>query len=399
VSEKLKKIILKPGREKSLKQRHPLIFSGAIGTWPDSQDGELLSVSSSTGDYLGCGYFRKDASLAGRILWFAEVPETCSFSDWARNTITTALAMRLSMPLSGNAWRLINGDSDGMPGVIIDRYAEYLVFQIAAIGMEKRKQELVEACLGAFKAASMELKGILQKPGPPGSSEPGTIQKPVWLSGEETLTEVITENGLKFKVDFVDSQKTGFFLDQRENRALIRELARNRTVLNCFSYTGGFSVYAAKGGARRVDSVDSSARAVETARDNFDLNGIDSAAHGFHTSDVFEFLRESEIEADLIILDPPAFARNKRELPGAMRGYRDIHRLAMRQINPGGIIATSSCSHPVDAALFQKIIFQAALEARRNVKIIHKHRQSPDHPTSIYFPEGEYIKGFVLFVD
>ncbi|MCE9597163.1 MAG: class I SAM-dependent rRNA methyltransferase [Spirochaetia bacterium] len=307
--------------------------------------------------------------------------------------------MRQRLSLEGNAWRMIHGESDGLPGLTVDRYATVLVIQIASLGMEIQKEFIVDALVHGMKRANLPLTGILQKACPPGSMEPGTATQAEWLYGDPVEEVVIDENRLTFKVDLVAPQKTGFFLDQRENRALIRQMSKGRRVLNCFSFTGAFSVNAASGGATRVDSVDSSERAIENARENFKLNNLPDLDHGFHKADVFEFLRSSKIEADLIILDPPAFARSKRDLPQAMRGYRDIHRLALQRIEPGGLLMTSSCSHPVDEALLQKIIFQAALEAKRNVKIIQKHRQGSDHPISIYYPEGEYIKGFLLYVD
>ncbi|MBL8021767.1 MAG: class I SAM-dependent rRNA methyltransferase [Leptospirales bacterium] len=392
-------IILKAGREKSLKHRHPLVFSGAIETWPEFQDGDLLTVRSKGGDYQGCGYFRRNASLAGRMLWFADTSETTEFTPWVKEAIHKAAVMRLRLSFEGNAWRMVHGESDNLPGLTVDRYATVLVMQIASLGMELQKKSIVDGLVHAMKETGLELTGILQKPCPPASAEPGTLTQAEWLYGNPIESIKINENHLTFNVDLVAPQKTGFFLDQRENRALIRQMSRGKRVLNCFSFTGAFSVNAASGGATRVDSVDSSERAIENASLNFRLNNLPEEAHGFHRADVFEFLRSAKIEADLIILDPPAFARSKRDLPQAMRGYRDIHRLALQRITPGGLLLTSSCSHPVDEALLQKIIFQASLEARRNVKIIQKHRQGPDHPISIYYPEGEYIKGFLLYVE
>lgn len=393
------RIVLQPGREKSIKQRHPLVFSGAVAKWPTFEDGDLLNVQSHSGEYLGCGQFRKGASLAGRMLWFAESPEDTDFQQWAVDRFVAALGLRTSLPLDGNAWRAVAGESDGMPGVTLDRYAEYWVIQISSVGMERNKEHLISAFRSASAKAGVNCKGMYQKVVPRTSAEPGTLESSAWIYGSGVDSVTIQENGLSFRVEFEGSQKTGFFLDQRENRAYLRTLSRNRRVLNCFSYTGGFSVYAASGGASRVVSVDSSEKAIALAKENFSLNQISQANHGFEASDVFEYLRSVEEEFDIIVLDPPAFARTKRDLPQAMRGYRDIHRLAFQVIEKGGLVLTSSCSHPVDSDLMRKIIFQAALEARRDVRILQSHRQSPDHPLSIFYPEGDYLKGFLLHID
>lgn len=396
---KLPRIVLHPGRDKSVRHRHPLVFSGSIQKWPDLHESPLLSVRSHTGDYLGVGFFRQGASLAGRMLWFSDTPESTTFEDWLEGRLVRAVRMRLLLPLEGDAFRLIMGESDGLPGVTIDRYADLLVIQVSSAFMEERKFILLDSVLSALQTQGIVINAVLQRPVPQASAEPSTLKEAAWLKGEPRQRQQFKENGLSFWIDFSASQKTGFFLDQRENRSLLERFARGRHVINCFCYTAASSVYAARGGAVRVDSVDVSETALAVARDNFRENGIDPAAHGFFEEDVFEFLRKPDIKADIIVLDPPAFARTKRDLPQAMRGYRDIHRLALARVQRGGFVLTSSCSHPVSEELLQKVIFQAALEAGRNVRIIEKHRNSPDHPASIFYPEGGYLKGFLLYVD
>jgi 23S rRNA (cytosine1962-C5)-methyltransferase len=395
---KLPRIVLHPGRDKSVRHRHPLVFSGSIEKWPD-HDSPLLSVRSHAGDYLGVGHFRAGQSLAGRMLWFSDTPESTSFEDWIEGRIERAVKMRTNLPLDTDAFRLIMGESDGIPGVTLDRYADLLVIQVSSAFMEERKFILLDALIAALAKKNIAISTVLQRPVPAASSEPGTQKQAAWLKGEPTQRHRFMENGLRFWIDFSASQKTGFFLDQRENRSLLERYARGRHVLNCFCYTGASSVYAARGGALRVDSVDVSEGALAVARDNFRDNGLDVSKHGFYEEDVFEYLRKPDIKADIIVLDPPAFARTRKELPQAMRGYRDIHRLAFSRVERGGFVLTSSCSHPVTEDLLQKVIFQAALEAGRNVRILEHHRNAADHPTSIFYPEGGYIKGFLLYVD
>lgn len=396
---KLPRIVLHPGRDKSVRHRHPLVFSGSIEKWPDLHDSPLLSVRSHAGDYLGVGHFRQGASLAGRMLWFSDTPESTQFEDWLEARLDRAVKMRTSLPLDGDAFRVIMGESDGIPGVTLDRYADLLVLQISSAFMEERKFVLVDAVTASLERHGIAVSVVLQRPVPAASSEPGTQKESAWLKGEPRQRQKFTENALGFWIDFAASQKTGFFLDQRENRSLLERFARGRRVINCFCYTGASSVYAARGGAVRVDSVDVSQGALAVARENFRENGFDVSQHGFIEADVFEYLRSPEVRADIIVLDPPAFARTRKDLPQAMRGYRDIHRLAFSRVERGGFVLTSSCSHPVTEELLQKVIFQAALEAGRNVRILERHRNSPDHPASIFYPEGGYIKGFLLYVD
>jgi 23S rRNA (cytosine1962-C5)-methyltransferase len=278
--------------------------------------------------------------------------------------------------------------------LIADFYAGVLVLQFSTRGMDRLK-DFVVGVLGKLTAPA----AVYEKSNLPSRREEGLPQGEAWLQGDPIPRVEILEDGLRFGVDIPDSQKTGFYLDQREMRRMARDLARGRRVLNAFSYTGGFTVAALAGGAVSADSVDLSARAVGQAAENCRRNGFEGGGLGFHAADVFEFLRAQPLDYDLVVLDPPAFAKRKTEVMGACRGYKDIHRLVFQKVPPGALVMTFSCSHFVDEALFRQVVFQAAREADRGVRILQRHRQALDHPVNIYHPESEYLKGFVLSVD
>ncbi|MGZ5438802.1 MAG: class I SAM-dependent rRNA methyltransferase, partial [Candidatus Aminicenantales bacterium] len=313
-----------------------------------------------------------------------------------RRSVERALALRAEFfaPAVTNARRLVNAEGDGLPGLIADLYDDVLVLQIATLGMEKLKPLIIELLTGALKPRT-----IFEKSDLPARREEGLEETEALLAGEPVEKVRILENGIPFWVGLAGGQKTGFYLDQRESRKLVRECSSGRRVLNAFSYTGSFSVCALLGGAVKADSIDSSAAAMALAQDNFELNGLASGSGTFFTADVFEFLREPALDHDFIILDPPAFAKKRTDVVAACRGYKDINRLAMQRVRAPGLVLTFSCSHFVDEVLFQQVVFQAAQEAGRRVRILQRHRQAFDHPVNIYHPETAYLKGFLLYVD
>lgn len=388
---KMNVVVLKSHKDKPVRHRHHWIFSGAIHSIPDFENGDILPVESSTGDFLGYGYFHHHTSISGRMLSFDDTPgEKALIKNLDR-------AMALRKQLIGKdttAYRLVNSEGDGIPGLVVDVYDTVVVLQIATIGIDRLKPLIVDHLKKILKPTSIYEKSTL-----PSRREEGIKDMEGLLAGESTDTVDITEHGLRFRVSIKDSQKTGFFLDQREMRQWVRELASKKKVLNCFGYTGGFSVYALAGGATQVDTVDISPEAITLAQTNAELNGFDSKKHGWFAEDAFVFLREQKLAYDLIILDPPAFAKKKTDIIAACRGYKDINRLAIEKIPSGGMILTSSCSYHVDEKLFQTVIFQAAHDAGRTVRIIGRHHLAPDHPINVYHPEGEYLKSLLLSVD
>ena len=388
----MESVVLKPGKDRAVRNRHHWIFSGAVRSLPEFEDGGVLPVRSAAGDLLGHAYFNRASSIVGRMVSFgAEPPE-----DALRRAVDGAVALRRRFfdPAVTNALRLVNAEGDHLPGLVADLYDDVLVLQVATLGMEKLKPFILE-----LLAAAVNPRAVYERSDLPSRREEGLPEREGPLSGETPGRLRVLENGLPFWVDIARSQKTGFYLDQREMRRLAGEVARGRHVLNAFSYSGAFSVCALKGGAVRADSVDSSADAVALAQENFELNGLPSDSGIFFAADVFEFLREPDLGYDFIILDPPAFAKRKTDVVRACRGYKDINRLAIQRVRPRGLVMTCSCSHFVDDRLFQQVVFQAAGEAGRRVRILQRHRQSLDHPVNIYHPETEYLKGLLLYVD
>lgn len=381
---------LKTGKDKPLLNRHHWIFSGAVSSIPDVPNGSLVQVVSQQGSLLGTAYINRRSSILGRMVAFgATDPEQAIISS-----IEKAIALRASyLPPQTTAYRVINGEGDALPGLIVDRYGDYLVVQISTLGMEQLKSLVVDQLTRHFSP-----KGIYEKSLLPSRKEEGLEPCAQILQGEIPEKIAVFEHGLSFLVDPVKGQKTGFFLDQREMRAWVKELAPGKRVLNVFSYTGGFSVYASAGGAAKVDSVDISTEAVHLAEEQMRLNHLDSSNHRFFAEDAFEFLRK-DLPYDLVILDPPAFAKRAKDVVQACRGYKEINRLAMQKMPPRSLLLTCSCSYHVDESLFQKVLFQAASEAKREMRIIGKHRQAIDHPVNLFHPEGNYLKSFLLALE
>lgn len=388
----MKAVVLKPGRDKAIRHRHHWIFSGAVRDMPDFEDGTVLPVRAADGELLGHGYFNRKSSITGRMVSFGEEPPETAI----RRSLDRALALRARYfdPAVTNARRLINAEGDGLPGLVADLYDDVLVLQVATLGMERLKPLVV-----GHLAAALRPRAVYERSDLPARREEGLGDVEALLAGEAVERVRILEGGIPYWVVLTSGQKTGFYLDQRESRRLVRECAAGRRVLNMFAYTGSFSVCALLGGAVRADSVDSSAPAMALAQENFELNGLPADAGLFFTADVFEFLREPALDHDFIILDPPAFAKKRTDVVAGCRGYKDINRLALQRVRAPGLVLTFSCSHFVDEGLFQQVVFQAAHEAGRRVRILQKHRQAFDHPVNIYQPETAYLKGFLLYVD
>jgi 23S rRNA (cytosine1962-C5)-methyltransferase len=390
------RLMLKAGRERSLARRHPWIFSGAIGaTQNPPASGDTVQVCAADGRFLAWAAFSPSSQIRARVWSFdeAEVPGPDSF----RRKILAALAIRrAAIPAQEtDALRLVHGESDGLPGFIADRYADALVVQLMSAGSERWREALIDilreqsGCVRVYERSDAdvrELEGLAPRAGP--------------ISGPEFDRPVkIFEHGLKYEVDVVAGQKTGFYLDQRDNRRRVGRLARGRDVLNCFCYTGGFTLSALAGGARSVLSIDSSAPALAMGRSNFALNGFDASRAQWLEADVFGALRKLRDDGrqfDLIVLDPPKFAPTPKDAERAARGYKDINLNALRLLRPGGLLATFSCSGGISPELFQKIVAGAAADAGVPLMLRERFTAAPDHPVLIEFPEGEYLKGLLL---
>ena len=391
-----KKVYLKAGKEESLKRFHPWVFSGAIARIEgEPEEGEIVDVYTSKKEFMACGHFQI-GSIAVRVLTFRQ--EEINRDFWKRR-LEVALDLRRSLNLvdnpENNTYRLVHGEGDNLPGLIIDVYGQTAVMQAHSAGMHVYRMEIAEAL----------------------SEVMGDIVQHIYYKSETTLPfkadlgpengfikggspeNVALENGLKFHVDWLKGQKTGFFVDQRENRHLLERYSKGRNVLNMFCYTGGFSFYAMRGGANLVHSVDSSAKAIDLTNQNVELNFPGDKRHQAFAEDAFKYLDRMGDQYDLIILDPPAFAKHRDALRNALRGYSKLNAKAFEKIKPGGILFTFSCSQVVDKKDFRNAVFTAAAQSGRSVRILHQLTQPGDHPVNIYHPEGEYLKGLVLYVE
>jgi 23S rRNA (cytosine1962-C5)-methyltransferase len=390
------KIILKSGRERSLNRFHLWVFSGAIkkiGGKPE--DGDVVEVYSNNLEYLATGHFQQ-GSIMVRIFSFEKTDAGEEF--WIRK-FGKAIEYRTGLGLfdstETNVFRLIHGEGDGMPGLIADFYNGVIVIQAHSVGMfnmrhlfaKVLKKILNEKVVAIYDKSDSTLNMAGKQPGNEG-----------FLEGNIDLA-MVSEYGNKFEIDFRDGQKTGFFVDQRENRRLLQNYCNGKKVANIFGYTGGFSVYAAKGGAILTDTIDVSEKAIELAEKNMRLNFSENRSFRFFSEDAFAFLKNAETKYDVIALDPPAFAKHQGALENALKAYRRINEAAIRQLNPGGVLFTFSCSQVVSKDDFRKAVFSAAAATGRNIRIVHQLTQPADHPINIYHPEGEYLKGLVLFVE
>ena len=395
------RIFLRRGKEESLLRRHPWIFSGAIGRVECPSDtiaeGEIVDVHTAAGDFIARGHYQI-GSIAVRVLTFEreKIDQT-----WWNLRIAVAYDVRRTLGLTDNpsttCYRLIHGEGDSLPGLVIDIYGTTAVVQCHSVGMYRSRMQIAEALRAVYGA---RLAAVYDKSSQTVPYKAGLNAVDGYLMGKvATPTQEVSENGHRFLVNWEEGQKTGFFLDQRCNRELVERYAAGRTVLNTFCYTGGFSVYAAAGGAKEVCSVDASERAVQLADENMRLNFGDSFPHTTLACDAVEYLKQIGDRYDLIILDPPAFAKHHKVLGNAMQGYKRLNARALSQIRPGGILFTFSCSQAVTKELFRTTVFSAAAIAGRNVRILHQLAQPADHPINIYHPEGEYLKGLVLYVE
>ena len=389
-----KKVFLKPGKEESLKRFHPWVFSGAIARVEgEPEEGE---VYTSKKEFIACGHFQI-GSIAVRVLSFRQEPIDHAF--WVRR-LQVAKDLRCALGVLGNpqnnTYRLVHGEGDNLPGLIIDVYDHTAVMQAHSAGMHLDRMAVAEAL---EEVMGDVIQHIYYK------SETTLPFKADLLATENGFLKggspenVAMENGLKFHVDWLKGQKTGFFVDQRENRALLERYAKGRNVLNMFCYTGGFSFYAMRGGANLVHSVDSSAKAIDLTNENVSLNFPGDTRHQAFAEDAFKFLDRMGDQYDLIILDPPAFAKHRDALRNALRGYTKLNAKAFEKIRPGGILFTFSCSQVVNKQDFRNAVFTAAAQSGRSVRILHQLTQPGDHPVNIYHPEGEYLKGLVLYVE
>ena len=400
----MRQVYLKRGKEESLLRFHPWVFSGAIQQADEGIDeGEVVRVVNSQGDFIAVGHYQM-GSIAVRVLSFAD--ESIDESFWGKR-LASALRVRQTVGLAdnprNNTYRLVHGEGDMLPGLVIDVYGQTAVMQAHSVGMhlcrEAIARQLVEVMDG--RIAHVYYKSETTLPGKMrndeiGTSDDGTLSYFIYGGCDDNTA---MENGLLFYVDWLRGQKTGFFVDQRDNRLLLERFAKGRRVLNMFCYTGGFSFYAMRGGAELVHSVDSSAKAIELTNRNVELNFPGDARHQAYCEDAFRYLEQAGSQYDLIILDPPAFAKHRGALHNALKGYTRLNQKAFQKIQPGGILFTFSCSQVVTKDHFRNAVFTAAAQAGRKVRILHQLHQPADHPINIYHPEGEYLKGLVLYVE
>lgn len=391
-----KTIQLKKGKEESLNRFHPWIFSGAILKKDDDiEEGEVVKVYTYDKRFIALGHYQI-GSIAVRVLSFSDTEISLSF--WV-SRIQSAFNMRKAIGLAdlsdNNTFRLVHGEGDNLPGLIIDCYGTTAVMQAHSVGMHGQRQEICEA-LKQVMGNRIESVYYKSETTLPYKADLG--QENEFLLGA-SKDDVALENGLKFHVDWLKGQKTGFFIDQRENRCLLEKYAQGRSVLNMFCYTGGFSVYAMRGGAKLVHSVDSSAKAIELTNANIQMNFPNDERHASFCDDAFKFLDSHDAQYDLMVLDPPAFAKHRGALRNALKGYTRLNLKGFERIKPGGILFTFSCSQVVTKDNFRNAVFTAAAQAGRNVRILHQLHQPADHPVNIYHPEGEYLKGLVLYVE
>ncbi len=390
-----KEIRLKRGKEESLRRFHPWVFSGAIQSMDEGiEEGEVVRVVTNTGDFIAVGHYQQ-GSIAVRVLSFSDVQIADEF--W-HSRLLSALRMRQAIGIAdnpdNNTYRLVHGEGDHLPGLIVDVYGQTAVMQAHSIGMHLCRKDIARVLneVMEWRISHIYYKSETTLPFMTADDMNGFL-----VGGSDD--NIATENGLKFRVDWLKGQKTGFFVDQRENRSLLEHYAKGKRVLNMFCYTGGFSFYAMRGGAELVHSVDSSGKAIELTRQNVELNFPGDSRHEAFCEDAFKYLEQAGSNYNLIILDPPAFAKHRGALHNALKGYTRLNQKAFEKIEKGGILFTFSCSQVVTKDHFRNAVFTAAALAKRKVRILHQLHQPADHPVNIYHPEGEYLKGLVLYVE
>lgn len=389
-------IKLKKGKDRVIHNRHPWIYSGAVAQMPELEKGEIVEILNHENQLVAYAFYAPGNQIIARVFDFTNEKKDIETAEYWQERIYTAYELRKKYIISKqtNSYRLLHAEGDFFPGLIADVYKDVVVLQFLIKGTERIKYWIIQALTNlGFKYIYAKSKNVSQV------LEQMNIPKG-WLSEEGPEKVEILENGVKFIVDFQTGQKTGFFLDQRDARELVGQYSKGKNVLNTFSYSGGFSIYALMAGAKLVHSVDSSESAIKLAEENAVLNGFSAPQHQGFTQDVFSYLKSMEDNFyDLIVLDPPAFAKTARAVNNATRGYKELNLKAMKKIKKGGILFTFSCSQKIDRDLFRKIIFGAAADAQRNIRILHQTTQPPDHPINIYHPENEYLKGLVLYVE
>lgn len=391
-----KQIFLKRGKEESLKRFHPWIFSGAIHHMDEGiEEGETVRVITAAGEFIAVGHYQI-GSIAVRVLSFEDIEINTDF--WCER-LQSALDVRIGVGIAdsptNNTYRLVHGEGDYLPGLVIDCYGSTAVMQAHSVGMHVCRNEI---CQALVKVMGDRIANVYYKSETTLPYKADLHQENGFLVGGDA-SNVAMENGLKFHIDWLRGQKTGFFVDQRENRSLLEQYAKGKSVLNMFCYTGGFSVYAMRGDAKQVHSVDSSAKAIELTNDNVALNFPGDARHEAFCEDAFKYLDEHDQQYDLIVLDPPAFAKHRAALRNALKGYTRLNVKGLQRIKKGGILFTFSCSQVVTKDNFRNAVFTAAAQVGRKVRILHQLHQPADHPINIYHPEGEYLKGLVLYVE
>ena len=392
-----KKVKLKPKKEESLKRFHPWIFSGAVQSKDESlTEGEVVNVYTINDEFIAVGHYQI-GSIEVRVLSFEE--EDIDLDFWKKR-LSSALELRKSIGLlsdNNNSYRLVHGEGDLLPGLIIDVYAETAVIQSHSVGMHESRLMICDALKAVL---GDKLKNVYYKSETTLPYKANLGAENEYLYKGDSVNEIALENGLKFYPDWVKGQKTGFFVDQRDNRALLEKYSKGRSVLNMFCYTGGFSFYALRGGANLVHSVDSSSKAIMLTNRNVGLNFPDDKRHEAFAEDAFKFLGGiNKGDYDLIILDPPAFAKHRGAIKNALQGYKRLNAAAFEKVAPGGIVFTFSCSQVISKDAFRLAVFSAAALSGRSVRILHQLSQPADHPINIYHPEGEYLKGLVLYVE
>ncbi len=387
-----KKVILKKDKEAPLRHRHRWIFSGAIERADQYTDGEILQVYSNKNELLGHAYFNSKTTIAGRMLNFSNEDPIASI----KRNIKTSFEMRKKLINidDTNCFRIINGENDNVPGLTADLYNDVIVIQISTAGMDKLKPIVVSTFCELFENKI----SIYERSSNPSRHIDGLQDFNGWVYGEEKQKIEVKESGIKFIVDFIGGQKTGFFLDMREMRKLIGELSNGKKVLNCFSYSGGFSLHALKGGATTVNSVEASEQANELCKTNHQINGFDHTKNTIFTQDAFDFIKNNKLDYDIVILDPPAFAKKKIDINNALRKYHELNRSTLSKMKPGSILLTCSCSYHVSAEDFETMIKKAGIDSGRELRIISKHRMAQDHGINIYHTEFDYLKSLMLYV-
>ncbi len=385
---------LKPGRDPHLKNRHHAVFQTSVSVYPDCPDGSIVEVQGSDGGFLCYATLNRKAYICARAIAFKKGDPMIELKATMKRAID--LRQLFFRKEDTNAYRMINAEGDGVPGLIVDKYDSVLVIQLTTKGMDNLKEWIITILTELLSPTA-----IFEKSAGPGRKKEGMEPREGWVKGKGPDTITVKERGLKYLITLMGSQKTGLFLDQREMRSLVKKLAEGRTVLDCCSYVGGFSLNALMGGAKSADAVDYDKAAIEKAGEHMKLNGVKPGTFTGYSEDVFAFLRRKPLPRpyDFIILDPPAFAKRSTDIDRAKFAYTDMNRMAMEALVPGSLLLTCSCSYQIDHQLFQTIIFHAAQQARRSVRILDRHRYAFDHPVNIFHPEVDYLKSLLLWIE